>query len=305
MSDHEPPRVFVSYSHDTPEHSDSVQRFATFLRARVGLDVHLDRWHDVERVDWSLWAMEHLTKADFVLVIASPEYKRRADGAAPPHEGRGAQFEAAILRNNATRDLRGETRRVLPVVLPGCSIEDIPTFLNAYSTTRYEIAEYSDAGVAELLAAITGHGQYPMPERGEWRDGDTTSASTPLTRLPWQAHSQGVRAGDALLDGVRYADAIVLRRPSAGGTGGFVEVVLGGRYQRFTSVACVLDDAAEPFQVGDFAVLVDGERRWVSRAALGKPRTVDIDVTGALRLRLEMSRTGRAPELAWGDPTVR
>lgn len=305
MSDREAPRVFVSYSHDTPEHLNRVERFATFLRGRFGLDVVLDLWHDVERVDWSLWAMDHLTNADFVLVIASPEYKRRADGTAPSHEGRGAQFEAAILRNNATRDLRGETRRVLPVVLPGCSIEDIPTFLNAYSTTRYEIADYDDAGVAGLLAAITGHGQYPMPERGEWRDGDTTSASAPLTRLPWSAHSQGVRAEDALLDGVRYADAIVLRPTSAGVTGGFVEVALGGRYQRFTSVVGVLDDAAEPFQVGDFVVLVDGERRSVSRAAPGKCRTVDIDVTGALRLRLEMSRAGRAPELAWGDPTVR
>jgi hypothetical protein len=60
----------------------------------------------------------------------------------------------------------------------------------------------------------------------------------------------------------------------------------------------------------------------VHEVAAGKPVTIDLDVTGALRLRLEMSRPGvaaspfgsaavvvtrrggRPPELAWGNPTM-
>src|SRR3954469_11292932 len=99
MSNNKAPRVFVTYSHDSPEHKDQVLRFGTFLRTRVGLDVRLDQWYDNNRRDWSLWAIEHLKDADYVLVIASPEYKRRADGMAAPDEGRGAQFEAAMLRD--------------------------------------------------------------------------------------------------------------------------------------------------------------------------------------------------------------
>jgi hypothetical protein len=334
MSDREAPRVFITYAHDSPEHKDRVLRFATFLRAEIGLDVHLDRWYDNKRRDWSAWATEHLTDADFILLIASPEYKRRADGAAPPNEGRGAQFEAAIIRDNLTRNLRRETERVLPVIFPGRSIEDIPTFLNAYSATRFEVDEFTEEGVSGLLAAIAGHGQYPMPERGQWRGAtENAPAGAVDTRarprvllangLRWLARSTDVRPGEARINGVRYDDSIVLRPTSfTAEARGFVEVDLGQVYRRMTAVVGVLDDATEAFQVGHFRVYLDGSPQPESRAALGKPGTVEVDVTGALRLRLEMyrpavptspllaatpatsGRPSRLPELAWGNPTL-
>lgn len=318
MADREVPRVFVTYAHDTPEHKVLVEQFATFLRAGIGLDVHLDSWYDNVRRDWSLWATQHLREADFILVIASPEYKRRADGTAMPHEGRGSQFETAIIRDNLTRDLRRETERVLPVVLPGRSIDEIPDFLNGYSTTRYPVEEFTDDGVADLLAAITGQGQYPMPRRGVWRGGARESREVLANELPWTG--KGVRAGAASIDGVHYENSLVLRPTSPATTGpGFVEVDLDGHYQRFTTVAGVLDDARDPFQVGRFLVLLDGKPRSEHEVAAGKPATIDLDVTGARRLRLEMSRpaapaspfgssvivvTRRSPELALGDPTM-
>ncbi|WP_103354377.1 SEFIR domain-containing protein [Amycolatopsis sp. CA-128772] len=323
MSDREAPRVFVTYSHDTPEHKELVGKFATFLRAVIGLDVHLDAWYDNTRRDWSLWAVEHLDKADFILVIASPEYKRRADGAAMPHEGRGAQFEAGIIRNNLTRDLRRETERVLPVILPGRSVDEIPTFLNAHSTTRYHVEEFTRAGVTDLLAAITGQGQYPMPRRGAWLGGGAAEPQPVRAgELPWTCASQGVRRGGASIDGTHYEHGIVLRPATPTATGaGFVELDLDGRYQRFTTVAGVLDDARDPFQVGRVRVVLDGTPRSEHDVAAGKPATIDLDVTGARVLRLEMSRPGvpaspfgsaavvvsrrgRPPELGLGDPVV-
>ncbi|MGQ0837801.1 SEFIR domain-containing protein [Actinokineospora sp.] len=325
MSDREAPRVFITYAHESPEHKEQVRRFATFLREQIGLDVHFDRWYDNKRRDWSAWAIDHLTNADFILVIASPAYKRRADGTAAPDEGRGSQFEAAMIRDNLTKNLRRETERVLPVVLPGRSIEDIPTFLNGYSTTRFHVEEFTEKGVSELVAAITGHGQYPMPERGPWRDGAAPARPQVLLAngLPWLDRSSDVRSGSARIDGVHYGDSIVLRPTLfTAGARGFVEVDLGRAYRRMTSVVGVLDDAAEAFQVGHFRVYLDGSPQPESRAALGKPGTVEVDVTGALRLRLEMYRPGvvaspllsgvlaaggqssRLPELAWGNPTL-
>lgn len=102
-----------------------------------------------------------------------------------------------------------------------------------------------------------------------------------------------------------------------GAARGFVEVDLGGRYARLTSVAGVLDDAAEPFQIAHFQVLVEGRVRAKETTSHGKPVRIDVDVTGAARLRLEMSRPGgghsplhhghggRVAELAWGNPVVR
>jgi SEFIR domain/NPCBM/NEW2 domain len=325
MSDRHAPHVFVSYAHDSPEHMEQVRLFTTCLRTQFGLDAHLDQWYDSWRLDWSAWAIEHLTKADFILAIASPDYKRRADGMAPADEGRGSQFEAAIMRDNLTKNLRRETGRILPVVLPGGSIKDIPTFLNAYSTTRFEINEFTEAGVAGLLAAMTGQGQYPMPKRGEWRNGATGEPKcVPLTfGLPWLARSPNVRAGSAMIAGIRYDDSIVWRSASSTiETRGFVEIDLEGVYRRLTSMVGVLDDASEAFQIGHFRVYLDGKPQAERRAALGKPGTIDLNVTGVMKMRLEMYRPSNAtapvfpeipatgerswalPELAWGNPAL-
>jgi hypothetical protein len=319
MSDREAPRVFFSYSHDTQDHKDQVRRFATLLRSRIGLEVVLDQWHDNIRIDWSLWATRNIKAADFIIVVASPLYRERADGDAPPHEGRGAQYETAMIRNKLTKDLEDGTRRVLPVVLPGGSIDDIPEFLNPYSMTRYEIGEFTDEGVADLLAAITGRGKHPMPPRGRWLGGSSEPQPILASDLRWTGSSSGVRRAAASIDGRRYEDSIVLRSEAAPG---YVEVDLDGHYQRFSTVAGVLDDAADRFQVGRVRVLVDGHPRSEHEVTIGKPAAIDLDVTGALKLRLEMSRPGvaaspfgsaavvitrrrgRPPELALGDPTV-
>ncbi|TCO55823.1 SEFIR domain-containing protein [Actinocrispum wychmicini] len=319
MSDGAAPRVFISYAHDTPEHVERVRVFATFLRHDVGLDVRMDQWDDHVRRDWSIWAATHLTEADFVLVIVSPQYKNSGDGMAPPHVGRGSHYETAIIRNHLTRNLRCGIERVLPVILPGYSLDDVPEFLTPYSTTRFRVKEFTEDGIAGLLAAITGRAEHPMPERGEWRggapgEGGTRAPNDPRTRsvraMPWLAQSVHIRGDTALIDGVRYDDSIVLRPSSSTRDDvGFVEVDLAGAYRRMKSVVGVVDDAIETFQVGHFRVFVDGHPRYEGKAAVGKPATVEVDLTGSLKLRLEMCRPGvsheaRLPELAWGNPTL-
>jgi uncharacterized cupredoxin-like copper-binding protein len=74
-----------------------------------------------------------------------------------------------------------------------------------------------------------------------------------------------------------------------------------------------LDDAAEPFQVGHFRFHVDGRPQQEITVSPGKSATLDVDVTAATTLRLDMYRQGsdvvgglpgRLTELAWGNPTV-
>lgn len=323
------PRVFISYAHDSEQHKEHVRRFGEFLHTKIGLDVELDQWDDAHRRDWSTWATEHLTASDFVIVVASPDYKARAEATAPPHEGRGSQFEAAIIRDNLTRNLQAETRRFLPVVLHGHTEDEIPNFLHPYSTTRYHVDEFSEAGVAELITAITGRARHPRPKRGVWRggavdkDGEEKPYVLVANGLPWRDHSADVHADAARIEGLHYGNSIVVRSASsASGGDGYVEVDLDRGYRRFTAVAGVLDDAAENFQVGTFRVRLDGELRAETTVCWGAPATVEVDVTGARLLRLEMHRqgggrspmapgkraraprAGRAPELAWGDPTL-
>ncbi len=301
-----------------------VHEFATYLRERIGLEVELDQWADGARQDWSLWALDHLHGSNFVIVVASPEYKRRAEGRAAPDEGRGAQFEASILRDQLTENLRAATKRILPVVLPGGSVRDIPAFLAPYSTTRYEIPAFTESDVAGLISAITGLSQYPRPERAPWRGG-AESVARDRKPLPladkgnWLDHSPGVETGPATIDGICYQDSILVRgiasRP------GFVDIDLDrGGHRTLTAVLGVLDDADDQFQVGQFRAHLDGTPRLDHIVARGKPVEVELDLTGIRRLRLEMFRpasgvapsipagggfSSRAPELAWGDPVVR
>lgn len=162
----EPPHVFVSYSHDSEEHKSLVREFCTVLRRDEGFDVQLDQWADGGRRDWSAWATTQIRDADFILAIASPAYQRRAEGLAEPHEGRGAQYEAAMLRDQLTRNLTRQMGRILPVVLPGHDVAEIPAFLFPYSATHYVVEELTHHGVAELVAAMAGVSRYPKPVRG-------------------------------------------------------------------------------------------------------------------------------------------
>ncbi|GLZ39091.1 SEFIR domain-containing protein [Actinokineospora sp. NBRC 105648] len=162
------PRVFITYSHDDEPHRSLVREFAEFLMRSAGIEVTLDQWSDDQRRDWARWAMDNIAKVDYILVIASPAYKRRAEGAAPPEEGRGAQFETSLLLDNLTRDLPAQTRRIIPVVLPGRSVEEIPSFMRPYSSTHYLVSEISVDGVRELLGAIHGAPRWPPPERGPY-----------------------------------------------------------------------------------------------------------------------------------------
>jgi hypothetical protein len=160
------PRVFVSYAHDTEHHKTHVLQLCHLLR-RHGIDAHLDSYDSNERQDWYAWYLDQVTQADFVLVVASPSYRAAGDGHAPASSNRGVQSEAAHLRDLLHADRPTWTRKLLPVVLPGGSLEEIPLFLQPYCASRYVITELTAPGVEDLLRTITAQPAYPPPALGD------------------------------------------------------------------------------------------------------------------------------------------
>ncbi|GAA0247158.1 toll/interleukin-1 receptor domain-containing protein [Cryptosporangium japonicum] len=159
-------RVFLSYAHDSPEHSADVCTLWTLLRER-GIDARLDLPAAERRTDWPAWMRRQIDRADFVLVIASPEYRRTADGLAERDERRGVRFEAMELVEELYRDHESGIRKIVPVLLPGRTREDVPRFLRPYSTSYVEVAELSGAGVEPLLRLLTGQPAVIGIELGE------------------------------------------------------------------------------------------------------------------------------------------
>jgi tetratricopeptide (TPR) repeat protein len=161
-----PVRVFISYAHDSDQHVAAVRDLWVFLRG-VGIDARLDLPAAERRQEWPSWMLEQVRDARYVLVVASPAYKRRSDGLAAADEGRGVQFEARLIREFFYRDQDAGVERFLPVLLPGVPVECIPDFLSPTAGMHYRADSMSVAGCEPLLRVLTGQPWEVEPPLGQ------------------------------------------------------------------------------------------------------------------------------------------
>jgi hypothetical protein len=159
------PRVFISYAHDDERHKDDVLELARFLTTR-GIQVELDTWRTATRRDWPAWATDRITTADYVLVIASPRYRQVGDGNAAADLHRGVQHETAVLRDRLHGDRATWLPKLLPIVLPGRTLADLPLFLQPYSASHFLVNAIDDAGLDELLRVLTAQPRDLPPRPG-------------------------------------------------------------------------------------------------------------------------------------------
>ncbi|QKV95284.1 toll/interleukin-1 receptor domain-containing protein [Streptomyces sp. NA02950] len=147
-----PPRVFISYAHedDGAVHRERVRTLWRLLCAQ-GVDAQLDALAAEGPRDWVVWMMHRYQEADFVVVVASPAYKRRAEVREKPGTGLGVGFEAGLLRAEVFGDPAAWFRRILRVVLPGGSADDFPAFLGGAAVTTYSVDPLTAAGAEKLL----------------------------------------------------------------------------------------------------------------------------------------------------------
>lgn len=83
-----PPRVFISYSHDSPEHEALILHLAQCLRANR-VDAWIDQFEPWPKIDWPRWMEERLGWGDYVMMICTETYFRRITAEAPADTGRG------------------------------------------------------------------------------------------------------------------------------------------------------------------------------------------------------------------------
>ncbi|QWF83009.1 toll/interleukin-1 receptor domain-containing protein [Amycolatopsis sp. CA-230715] len=159
------PTVFVSYTHDDEDHRRAVLKFATVLQ-NSGIAVTLDRWASDRRRDWQAWAVKGMTECDYVIVIASKDYRRMGDGNGPNDLNLGGQSEAALLRDLLQGDRQAWTVKILPVILPGQDISGIPLFLQPNAADRYAVDSITPEGIEDLLRVITSQPRHVRPPLG-------------------------------------------------------------------------------------------------------------------------------------------
>ncbi|MBZ5623881.1 MAG: tetratricopeptide repeat protein [Acidobacteriia bacterium] len=162
-----PPKVFISYSHDTPVHESTVLALSDRLR-RDGIDAILDQYETFPPQGWPLWGEQQIQTADFVLVVSTQTYRRRFDSEEEPGKGLGVSWEARFIRQ-LLYNSGGMNRRFVPVLLTNSDREHIPLLLQGYDYCELD----TEQGYEHLLRILTdcpkaskpGLGALPARER--------------------------------------------------------------------------------------------------------------------------------------------
>ena len=177
-----PPRVFISYSHDSPEHKERVLGLCIRLRSQH-VACEIDRYELSPPEGWPLWMQRSIHAADFVLVVCSETYRDCFERSAPEGSGQGAKWEGAIM----TTDLyRRELKNVkyLPVLFEQADRAHVPELLEG--STFYDLS--TDDGYEHLYRRLTNQPEVVRPDLGppvplpprdvRWQDFNRIPAGT-------------------------------------------------------------------------------------------------------------------------------
>ena len=163
MAELAPPRVFISYSHDTPAHQDRVLDFANRLRAH-GIDASIDQYVPFPGEGWPNWCEAEIRKAQFVLLVCTETYLRRVNREEEPGKGHGVLWEAQIIKQEVY-DAGSVNKKFVPVLFADGSHEHVPTPIRGASIYRIE----ADEGYWGLYRLLTDQPEVRKPELGTLR----------------------------------------------------------------------------------------------------------------------------------------
>ena len=144
-----PPRVFISYSHDSAKHADRVLALADRLR-EDGVDCMVDQYEPAPQEGWPRWMTKQIKRADFVLLVCTETYYRRVMGEEQPGKGRGADREGLLI-DQALYDARGRNDKFIAVLFDSRDRAYIPDWLRLYTSYRVDTKK----GYEQLYRRLT------------------------------------------------------------------------------------------------------------------------------------------------------
>jgi hypothetical protein len=157
-------KVFISYSHDSPEHKERALRLSDRLIEDDGIDCTIDQYVDSPPQGWPRWMLDQIEQAQFVLMVCTQIYGDRVRGKAKPGEGKGAKWEGAIITQELY-DAESNNTKFVPVLFKQADSAHIPVFLRG--VTHYVIT--TDEGYDALYRRLTDQHDTPKPALGKRR----------------------------------------------------------------------------------------------------------------------------------------
>jgi hypothetical protein len=150
-----PPKSFISYSWDSPEHKAWIKALATQLRGD-GIDVTLDQWETVPGDRLTEFMERAIRENSYVLIVCTPNYKAKTDG----RKG-GVGYEGDIM--TAEVFAKGNHRKFIPVLRDGDKDSAIPTWLSGKYHIDLRNDPYSEDSYHDLIATLHNAREQPPP----------------------------------------------------------------------------------------------------------------------------------------------
>jgi hypothetical protein len=150
-----PPRVFISYSHDSAEHKKWVLDFATTLRSR-GVDAVLDQWDLKPGDDLPQFMEQNLTGADYAVMVCTRRYVTKANAG----QG-GVGYEKMIMTASSLSKI--SANKVIAIVREKGD-PPTPTFLATKLYINFTKDSEIEFALDDLLRHLLNAPLYEKPE---------------------------------------------------------------------------------------------------------------------------------------------
>lgn len=108
-------KVFISYAHESEMLSDQVLIFSNELRS-LGIDSEIDQYEEAPSQGWAKWMLQQIEEADYVLIVASPNYYARSKDYTSNGTGLGAKWETTQIIQNVYESVNNNTKYI-PIFL--------------------------------------------------------------------------------------------------------------------------------------------------------------------------------------------
>ena len=175
------PKVFISYSHDSPAHKQWVLELGVKLRHN-GVDVVLDQWDLNPGGDMTRFMDVGFENSERVLVICTDNYVKRANNG----KG-GVGYERLIITAELVEDLG--TSKFIPIIRQASGKEKVPKFLKTRVHIDFTDDRKFNEKFTELLHELHQVEQKPPLGKNPFAQPDPTSRQT-VTEIPQTKEEQ-------------------------------------------------------------------------------------------------------------------
>ena len=253
--------------------------FADRLR-EDGIDASIDQYEVAPPGGWALWTAAQIRESDFVIVVCTETYQKRAEGREEPDKGHGAIWESFLaiqqVYKAAVRD-----NKLIPVLLDGAKPDDIPAFLQG----RPYYLVSTEQGYEELYRRLTNQPRVEKPVLGKLKSLPRRERQALIAKLWNVPHERNpVFTGREEILIQLYEELAKNKKQALSGLGGIGKTQIAVEYayrhrDNYTAVLWTFADSEQSVNTGfgniaklldlaekdsaEQAKIIDSVRRWL------------------------------------------